>query len=206
MSNYDRNHFERLYAAQIDPWRFRDSAYERDKYAATMQAMPRARFAKCLELGCSIGVLSKMLAGRCDAVVAVDTSETALAEARRTCAGLSIDFRQMHLPNGDLGRGFDLVVASEVLYYLDPGSLTLLARRLVERVNPAAVCIAVHWTGETDYPTTADSAIEIFEREASLMRTAHHTTRHYRLDVWTFPDVAGLSRCMPIPVHERFSS
>ena len=33
-------YFEALYAADPDPWRFATSAYEREKYTATLAALP----------------------------------------------------------------------------------------------------------------------------------------------------------------------
>lgn len=187
MSPYDKAHFDRLYAADIDPWQFRESQYEAEKYRATIEAFPKPRYGKCLELGCSIGVLTRMLAQRCDAVVAIDTSARALQEAAKVCAGFDIDFRQAYLPEGDLGDGYDLVVASEVLYYLDSPRLGELAMRLKAAVNPGATCIGVHWIGATDYPLSGDHATQLFQMEADLVRVSHSTTAQYRLDVWTFP-------------------
>lgn len=187
MSTYDKAHFDRLYEADIDPWHFRKSAYEAEKYRATIDAFPQPRFSKCLELGCSIGVLTKLLAARCDAIVAIDTSARALEEAKKICAGLNVDFRQAYLPEGEIGEGYDLVVASEVLYYLDAPSLGALATRLAGLVKPGATCIGVHWTGPTDYPLSGDHATQLFQMESDLARVSHATTDQYRLDVWTFP-------------------
>ena len=36
----DPGYFEQLYASDPDPWRFATSDYERDKYAATLDALP----------------------------------------------------------------------------------------------------------------------------------------------------------------------
>lgn len=188
MSTFDQTHFDNLYAADIDPWRFRNSTYEAEKYRATLQALPSESFCRCLELGCSIGVLTRLLAERCESIVAVDTSEKALAEARKVCHAMPVNFVQAHLPDGDFGDGFDLVIASEVLYYLEPAALRQLARKLVDVVKPGACCVAVHWTGETDYPMTADDAVILFEQEASLRRVSQQNTASYRLDVWSFPD------------------
>ena len=51
-------YFDRMYAESDDPWRFETSEYERRKYAATLAALPRARYENALEIGCSIGVLT----------------------------------------------------------------------------------------------------------------------------------------------------
>ncbi len=71
-------YFEQLYVRDPDPWRFATSGYERDKYAATLAALPNRRFASGFEVGCSIGVLTRQLAERCDALLAADGSPTAL--------------------------------------------------------------------------------------------------------------------------------
>jgi SAM-dependent methyltransferase len=197
MSKYDHLHFERLYEEEIDPWRFRDSDYEADKYQKTIDALPPGTFSLCLELGCSIGVLTRLLAEKCDRIIAIDTSEKAIREAEKACAGLRVDFRQAHLPKGRLGQGMDLVVASEVLYYLEPDALSELAKRLSEAVKPSAVCIGVHWTGSTDYPLGADEACELFATQANLTSLDRLDMANYRLDVWQFPDSCALSDRYP---------
>jgi Nodulation protein S (NodS) len=53
----DPGYFEAIYAATNDPWSFASSAYEREKYALTLSALPKSRYQMGLEIGCSIGVL-----------------------------------------------------------------------------------------------------------------------------------------------------
>src|SRR6202046_5054927 len=92
-------YFDALYAADPDPWKFAASPYERDKYTLTLEAMPKARYRSALEVGCSIGVLTKSLASRCDALVAIDAAQTPLIEARRRCADLPrVRFAHMFVP------------------------------------------------------------------------------------------------------------
>lgn len=78
----DAAYFAALYEREADPWRFATSAYERAKYRATIASLGGAHFARALELGCSIGVLTSKLAPLCDELVAVDIDVTALAAAR----------------------------------------------------------------------------------------------------------------------------
>ena len=67
-------YFDAIYTADPDPWNFADSPYEQGKYAITLNAMPKPRYRSALEVGCSIGVLTRSLASRCDAVVAIDAA------------------------------------------------------------------------------------------------------------------------------------
>ena len=120
MSTYaDPGYFERLYESDPDPWKFASSEYERDKYAATMAALPPGRFARCFEVGCSIGVLTHELAQRCDALLGVDVAENALDQARTRLRDMPwVRFVRMAVPTEWPEGSFDLVLFSEVLYYL----------------------------------------------------------------------------------------
>ncbi len=82
----DQSYFDAIYEADADPWRFATSLYERNKYATTLAALAGPRYARALEVGCSIGVLTRRLADFCDALIAIDISERPLADARRRYA------------------------------------------------------------------------------------------------------------------------
>ena len=71
------DYFDNRYAEDPDPWQFATSEYEAAKYAATLEALPKPHYASALEIGCSIGVFTKALAARCDALIGVDTAEKA---------------------------------------------------------------------------------------------------------------------------------
>ena len=66
MASLPATYFDDVYRANEDPWAFATSPYERAKYEATMAALPNERYANAFEIGCSIGVLSEMLARRCN--------------------------------------------------------------------------------------------------------------------------------------------
>ena len=182
---YDHDFFERLYADKIDPWSVLTRSYERDKYEATLRSLGQGCYRHALELGCSIGGLTRLLAERCDALTAVDTSAIALQRARELCRLPNISFVQAHLPDGDWSGSYDLVVLSEILYYFSVPALVRLADQLARVVNKRTEFVVVHWTGETDYPLTGDRATELFQ---CLMRAElHQRERHawYRLETWT---------------------
>ena len=76
------NYFDRLYQENEDPWNFESSDYERDKYAATLAALPNEHYQNAFEIGCSIGILTQQLATRCEQLLAVDGSDIPLQRAR----------------------------------------------------------------------------------------------------------------------------
>jgi len=186
-STYDHAHFERLYTDHVDPWSVLTSSYERDKFQATMDAMEKDRYEHILELGCSIGGLTRHLASRCNALTAVDTSGIALQRAREWCAQPHVRFVQAHLPDGDWDANYDLIVLSEVLYYFPIPALVRLAERISRIATPSTEFVVVHWTGETDYPLSGDRATELFQclLRAQLRSRVRHPA--YRLETWSVP-------------------
>jgi cyclopropane fatty-acyl-phospholipid synthase-like methyltransferase len=179
-------YFDTLYAADLDPWKFATSAYERGKYALTLNAMPKPRYRSALEVGCSIGVLTRSLASRCDAVVAIDAAQTALVEARRRCADLpGVRFEHMFVPEQWPDGAFELILLSEVIYYLSHNDVGRLAARVSNSLAKSGSVILVHWTGPTDYPLSGDEAAALFIERIGLTCVIKRGDRYrqFRLDV-----------------------
>lgn len=154
-------YFEEKYKSDIDPWRFRTSAYERDKYRATLRSLTRDSYQAGLEVGCSIGVLTKLLSARCVNLLAIDTSETAI-EAARSVNDSNVSFRRATLPEDYPAGTFDLIVLSEVLYYFERADLERVARSCIQSIAQDGEIVLCHWLGETDYPLTGREASELF--------------------------------------------
>lgn len=160
-SSLPASYFEHKYKDDIDPWRFRTSDYEREKYDATIGALAKKRYRHGLEVGCSIGVLTAMLSARCEQLLAIDASPTAIAEAKRN-APSRVEFRVATVP-GDFPDGiFDLIVLSEVMYYFSANDLNSIAELCVSKLSSEGEIILCHWLGETDYPLTGHQASDLF--------------------------------------------
>jgi predicted TPR repeat methyltransferase len=146
--------FAQLYAENPDPWDFETSAYERAKYDATIAALEGRRFANGLEIGCSIGVLTERLAAVTDSLLAIDVAEQALDRAR--ARGLrDVAFELREIPEEYPDGAYDLVVASEVLYYLDEPAFAATCDAIERTLN--GVLLAVHWRPRAPrYPATGD--------------------------------------------------
>lgn len=173
-------YFDSLYAADPDPWQFATSEYEREKYASTLAALPPRRFAAGLEVGCSIGVLTQQLAERCDRLLALDVAEAALRQARARCPGVT--FERRSIPAEWPPGRFDLIVFSEVLYYLDAAGIRATAARAMESLNPDGCVVLVHYLGETNYPSTGDEAADGFIAATGLATGWQRHTTGYRID------------------------
>jgi SAM-dependent methyltransferase len=180
------DYFEGLYGADSDPWKFASSDYEREKYAHTLAALPQPRYPRALEVGCSIGVLTNLLAARCDSLLAVDAAATALTQARRRCRDhANVEIGQVFVPAQWPQGEFDLILLSEVVYYLDAADVAGLVERVSGALAPRGTVVLVHWTGETNYPLTGDEAAEMFiglsKRFAELIGGERRA--QYRLDI-----------------------
>jgi SAM-dependent methyltransferase len=182
---YDRRYFEQLHRMYSDPWSVLTSRYEHEKFQTTLQALSRPHYRNALELGCSVGGLTRHLSGRCDALTSVDTSSAALQRAHENCNAPQIRFMQADLPDGDWQDSYDLIVLSEILYYFSPTRLAGLAQRLRACIAPRNTeLVVVHWTGETDYPLSGDDATGLLRRY--LRATVRDSLRapSYRLETW----------------------
>ena len=177
-------YFDALFRAEADPWAFDTSAYEAAKYAATLAALPRPRYRRALEVGCANGALTERLAPRCDALVAVDVAPAALARAAERVAGQPhVRVERATVPAETPAGPFDLAVLSEVGYYLSRPDLDALGARLADAVEAGGHLVLVHWTGETDYPLTADDVHGAFAGDGAWRPVGGGREASYRLDV-----------------------
>lgn len=175
--------FERRYRSNPDPWAYADSDYERTKYDATLSACGRGPFTAALELGGSVGVFSARLAERCQALTTVDFAPTAVRNARRRLrAHPQVDVRLGAIPDAIPDGPYELVVASEVLYYLDSRALEETLRRIDEVMS--ARLVLVHWRPPgTERPLTAAYVHARARALPGLATTADRSTADYLLHV-----------------------
>jgi cyclopropane fatty-acyl-phospholipid synthase-like methyltransferase len=177
--------FEARYRGDPDPWAYTTSAYERDKYAATLEACGEGPFAAALELGASIGVFSTLLAPRCRSLVTIDASETAVSSARRRLAGRqSVTTISGTIPQDIPRRDYDLVVASEILYYLTGSQLDATLDVVRDCTRPGTRLVAVHWRPPgSDRPLDAATVHDRLRRLPWLATVTAGGTGEYLLDV-----------------------
>ncbi len=182
-------HFDEIYTQSSDPWGYLTSNYERGKYDATLAALPAAGYRSGLEIGCSIGVLSRRLAVKCEQMLAVDISAVAVERAR-SLGGLpaNLTFMRCDVPREWPDGRYDLIVLSEVLYYLNDDELDLLAERLTTSLEEDGHCLLVNWLGDTGASLTGQQASARFKDALSLRcRFATLTTaskKNYALELF----------------------
>ena len=181
-----REYFEGLYAASEDPWNFAASEYEQNKYARTLAELGERTFRRALEAGASIGVFTEMLADRCDELLAVDVSERAVTAARRRLSGRGhVRVERRTLPEEMPEGPFDLIVASEVLYYFPREEMLTVLRGFERELARGGVLLAVHWRRETEtYPLQGDEVHDLLAEHTRLLNTESIIEPDYRLDLF----------------------
>jgi LmbE family N-acetylglucosaminyl deacetylase/SAM-dependent methyltransferase len=179
-------HFERLHRASADPWSVRTRWYERRKRALTLASLPAERYGRALELGCSNGELSAALAERCDSVLGIDASAAAVELATRRTAELpTVRVERMRVPGEWPGGAFDLVVVSELAYYLAADQWKATIDRIVTCLAPGGAVLLCHWSGiADDFAQTGAEAHERFAAQSGLRRLVGHVDESFRLEVY----------------------
>lgn len=181
-------YFEGVYSANEDPWNFETSDYEAAKYAATLESLPQQKYESAFEIGCSIGVLTEKLAVRCEKLLAVDVNEKALAKAQKRCGNLAhVELKKMQIPGEFPDEDFDLILVSEVGYYLSIEDWQTTQDKILSHLKSHGTVVLVHWTHYVDdYPQTGDdihdSFMETTKNRLKLIKSTR--TNDYRLDVW----------------------
>lgn len=184
----NRFEFERLYLENPDPWDLRSSAYEREKYRRTLNTiLEHRRSAKrILEVGCSIGSFTAMLAEHFAEVVASDFSGEAIARATEHCRGAgNIRFIRADLQSLKLATGFDVIVCAEILYYVAERHARAVCAQLRRLLAPDGIIAVVG-------PADAEEA-DFWENSLTgkfhpvLTETVANNDRPYKIALFEHP-------------------
>lgn len=181
-------HFERLAGESSDPWNYESSPYEQAKYRRTLAALPE-RTGETVELGCSVGVFTRMLAPRATGLLAVDFSPGALAHARRRLAGIpNVELSRRTLPEEMPAGPFETIVCAEILYYWSPALVREGLRKMEAALAPGGTLLAVHWRGaDPRRELDGDDVHAILRESCGLEWECGEKTPDYLLDRWTGP-------------------
>jgi SAM-dependent methyltransferase len=179
------DYFRDIYADATDPWGFDHRWYEQRKYAITMASLPNQRYRRGLEPGCSNGALTELLAERCDELVAFDVIDDVVARCRqRMATSPTVEVLAERFPDfWPSGRG-DLVVWSEVAYYVSGSAAEAALAGLERWLEPGGHLVAVHYTGTTNYPRPGADIGPWIDSSGLLERRCRHVDDTFELGVW----------------------
>jgi LmbE family N-acetylglucosaminyl deacetylase/SAM-dependent methyltransferase len=185
--------FDAVHSTSEDPWQYTTSWYERRKRSLTLAALPRESYKSGLEIGCSIGTLTAELAGRCATLLAVDASSTALKLAAERLAPFpGVATRQLTLPAEWPEGTYDLVVVSEVGYYLSPIEFEQLLERIQSAMAPGGTLLLCHWRHPVSGWELDGDSVHALARNRLRWRTAGlYQERDFVLETLVAPGDPG---------------
>ncbi|CRM76260.1 SAM-dependent methyltransferase [Pseudomonas sp. 58 R 3] len=180
-------YFDQLFAGNDDPWAFRQRWYEQRKRALTLAVLTRPHYTSIFEPGCANGELSAELAARCDRLVCCDTAAAAVALAQtRLMAFPHAQVRQSRLPQEWTPGQFELIVLSELCYYLDAEDLQRLIDCALNALTDNGQLLACHWRPRIDgCPQTAEQVHEMLAQRLSMAHLVQHHDTDFLLDLWS---------------------
>lgn len=182
-------YFDKLYCANADPWQVRDLWYERRKRAIVLAMLSRPRYGCVFEPGCGTGELTLCLADRCESVIAYDYSATAIALAgTRLVARHNVVLMQKALPvewPSDSDGKFDLIIVSELAYYLDNYTLSSFIDCCAESLQPGGELLACHWRRPFhDRVQETETVHAQLHAMPLLEHLRHYAEPDFMLDTW----------------------
>lgn len=183
-----QEYFADLYDRNPDPWAISGRWYEQRKRAMVMAALPRRHYQRVFEPGCANGDLTVLLAQRAAELVAWDAVDRAVLTCRAAVAcqsgigSVAVDVATVpdRWPDGT----FDLIVLSEIGYYLAAQELDRLLGLAVGSLTEGGVLLAVHWRHAADgYPRTGDDVHAAIAECSGLVPLASYLDEDFALDV-----------------------
>lgn len=187
-------HFDEMYADGPDPWNNVGSFYEQRRRSLVAAILGSARYRRVLELGCADGFLTSALAARADTVHALDASAAAVAAARVNAPKASVEIGNLPGALADLDGDFDLVVLSEVGYFLSGMELLATLRRARGLLDPGGELLLCHWQHPTQRVPL--DGVLVHEQARDFMGDAPRARHHdgdLCIEVWgDGPSVAAL--------------
>ena len=196
-----RSYWEAVFSIP-DPWDY-DSPYEAGKYNRTLDLLPAGPISAALELACAEGHFTRLLAPRVSRLTAADISDRALGRAAERCRDFpAIAYRRLDLEDDPLPAGLNLIVCSEVLYYLaDEATLRRVAERLRNALAPGGHLLMTHAflltdefgrTGfDWDHPFGAATIARVFAATPGLVTERALATALYRVDRFRRDDASA---------------
>lgn len=124
---------------------------------------------------------------RCDRLLAADFARAAARRAREAVKGFQgAEVQVGALPGGVRHRDrYDLIVASEFLYYFSTSDLSEVLDEITGRLEPGGDLVAVHHRAqESGYGYDGFNVHRVIAARPGLEPVLHHDDADFLLDVW----------------------
>ena len=180
--------FEALFQTDPDPWDYESSPFEAHKRKVLLNHIGLRSRGRVLELACANGVTTQALMMCALRTTALDASATAIAHAQtRLKDGDRLRLLRTNLPGGMPRELLDLIVVSEIVYYLRRDAYTRLAKEILTRIAPGGRVVVLHhhvsFPDATVRPEQAHRDFaRLLEERLKLVRSSRYA--RYRVSVF----------------------
>ena len=214
---YSETYFDALYHNNTDPWQYQTRWYEKRKRDICLAVLPQQHYNNAIELGCGNGVFTELLAHRCHTQVSIDGNAHAVRLAKQRVAALRhVRVLQGVIPNvlwnlpsaliqaNPLSSDtlaskpvFDLIVISEILYYLSLEDIDIVIDWIKKHLAPNGTLLCCHWryaidgfkmNGELVHQRLQQAFDKVANHNEDYQAPFHHQTKisdsDFLLDVW----------------------
>lgn len=204
--NSGREEFTQMFAHTDDPWGFKTRWYEARKRNLTMAALPRQHYRHGYEPGCANAELSAALAQRCNQLLVSDGVPAALDQARRRLQGMAqVSFLEGWVPDNWPPGKFDLIVFSEIGFYLDRAQLAALISQMKTALEADGTLLACHWRHPVEgYTLNGDDVHHALATQLGWPKLLRHEETDFLLEVWS-PDPRSVAQSEGVVVSQGFT-
>ncbi|MBB3105782.1 SAM-dependent methyltransferase [Psychrobacter luti] len=209
-TNYAESYFDTLYNDNSDPWQYQTRWYEKRKRDMCLAVLPKTQYNNAVELGCGNGVFSALLSSRCQALISIDGNTQAVQLAKQRLTESShVSVIQGVIPDAlpTTKPTFDLIVISEILYYLSPNDINTVITWIKQNLAVGGTLLCCHWryaidgftmTGETVHQRLNQAfdkvSNELEPKQGQKVDTKNSAFTHqseiidsdFLLDVWQY--------------------
>jgi SAM-dependent methyltransferase len=179
--------FDLLYRGSRDPWRTQTRWYERRKRSLLLASLPCEFYDSIYEAGCGTGHISLELSPRCTELLASDASADAVVIASAALAArTNVTVERHRLPDDWPARGFDLIVLSELIYFVDAAARRRIAVAAQRSAGNNGTVVACDWRDPIEgYGMRGDEAHRHFEAALDLPRLFQYEDDDFLLTGWS---------------------
>ncbi len=180
-------YFEALYHHNNDPWGYDQHWYEARKRQICLAMLTQQHYPKVLEIGCSNGHLSACLAKISGELLCVDVSAHAVHWASQRLKDMThVIVEQHQIPEYFPEQKFDLIVISEVAYYLSLDELQTLIQQLKVSLTSQGEILCCHWRHDIqDFELNAALVHQHLKQSLSLSHYLSLNDPDFIIDLWT---------------------
>jgi protein-L-isoaspartate O-methyltransferase len=182
---YSAGRLDRMYADSPDPWAYVGDPLSDERRRLTLEALPRSRYRRLLEVGCAEGWMTELLAERADEVVSFDISAVALERARRRCERFShVSFLRLDVLEQVPGGPFDAIVCCGILVMLPEWSQVRVRESLVATLQTGGDLVLENLTDRYPGQLAGEWVEAGFRQHPQLNLLGHRRVTDYGISVF----------------------